>query len=145
MKKLIIVLVYFVLLSSSTFALEGSKMAADFNLPDLSGKIVKLSDYKGKVVFLHFWATWCPPCRGEMPYLQALYVKLKAKKFEILAVAMDREGKRVVEPFIKKGKYTFKVLLDPKGVVSSPYAIVGIPTTFILDRNGRIVDKIVGS
>ena len=80
-----------------------------------------------------------------MPYLQALYVKLKAKKFEILAVAMDREGKRVVEPFIKKGKYTFKVLLDPKGVVSSPYAIVGIPTTFILDRNGRIVDKIVGS
>ena len=120
-------------------------VALDFTLKDLEGHNVKLSDYRGKVVFLNFWATWCPPCRAEMPSMQKLYEKLKGKDFEMLAISVDRQGKSVVEPFIEKNSYTFRVLLDSDGKIASQYGIVSIPTTFIIGKDGKIVSKIIGA
>ncbi len=120
-------------------------LALDFTLPDLEGHKVSLSDYKGKIVFLNFWATWCPPCRQEMPSMQTLYEKLKGEDFEMLAVSIDKPGKSVVKPFVEKRGYTFKTLLDPKGKVASQYRIVSIPTTFIIDKDGKIIDKVIGA
>jgi len=123
----------------------GKLEAEDFSLPDLSGKVVKLSDFRGKVVFLNFWATWCPPCRAEMPSMQNLYEKLKGKDFEMLAVSLDRPGKSAVKPFIEERNYTFRVLLDSSGKVAARYGIVSIPTTYIINKEGKIVDKIIGA
>jgi len=119
--------------------------AIDFTLPNLSGEEITLSDYQGKVVFLNFWATWCPPCRKEMPSMQKLYEKLKGKDFEMLAVAMDRSGQSVVAPFVKEGGYTFPILLNPSGAIASKYMVRGIPATFIIDKQGRIIDRVVGA
>lgn len=120
-------------------------LASDFNLPDLSGQSIRLSDYRGKVVFLNFWATWCPPCRSEMPSMQRLYEKLKDNDFEMLAVSTDRQGKSAVKSLVEKGGYTFKILLDPEGKVASQYDIVSIPTTFIIDESGKVISKVIGS
>ncbi|MBI5810991.1 MAG: TlpA family protein disulfide reductase, partial [Deltaproteobacteria bacterium] len=81
----------------------------DFTLPDLDGKVSSLRDYRGKVVFLNFWATWCKPCEEEMPSMQALYESLKDKPFEIVAVSVDSEGSDVVKAFAKKYGITFKI------------------------------------
>lgn len=125
--------------------------AADFSLPDLAGRTIKLSDFKGKVVFLNFFATWCPPCRAEMPSIQALFKKIRAlptgqgNKFEILTISIDQTGAAAVKAFVEKGGYTFKVLLDPGGRVASQYGVVNIPATFIINTKGWIVDRIIGS
>lgn len=131
---------------------QQERQAIDFSLPDLSGKTVKLSDFKGKTVFLNFFATWCPPCRQEMPSMQKLYDKLKGlpagrqdKKFEMVAVSIDQAGVSAVKPFIEKGGYTFKVLLDPRGVAAEKYQIMSIPTTFIIGADGKILKKEIGS
>ncbi|MCX5751318.1 MAG: redoxin domain-containing protein [Candidatus Saganbacteria bacterium] len=130
---------------SVTMNPEGTKLkAADFTLPDLSGKVVHLSDYKGKVVFLNFWASWCPPCRREMPSMQALHDNFKDKNFAILAVAMDRDGKQAVSPFLEENGYTFKVLLDPSAKAGNLYHVMAYPTTFIINKKGEIAAKIVG-
>jgi peroxiredoxin len=128
---------------SGTWA-AARKPSVDFNLPDLSGKAVKLSDYRGKLVLLNFWASWCPPCREEMPSLQKLHEKLKEKKFALLAVSIDRGGNPPLKSFIDRGGYTFQVLLDPEGRVASRYQVISIPTTFVIDRQGKIVERILG-
>lgn len=152
MRKIISAFSFLVIISAFCFCWAmaekpqvSNRTAIDFKLIDLSGAAVKLSDYKGKVIFLNFFATWCPPCREEMPSLQALYEKMKGKDFEMLAVSLDRAGASVVMPFIKKGGYTFKVLLDPEGRVASQYQIFSIPTTFILNKQGKIVEKVIGA
>ena len=132
-------------ISSIAGALDKGNKAADFSLKDLSGKTVKLSDYKGKVVLLNFWASWCPPCREEMPSIQKLYARMKGKKFSILAVSVDRGGENSVRRFIKEAGYEFKILLDPEGEAASRYSVGGIPATFIIDKKGEIVDKIIGA
>lgn len=123
---------------------EGN-VAPDFTLPNLSGNEVELSDFRGKVIFLNFWATWCPPCRGEMPSMEALYQRLKGGDFQMLAVSVDRRGNSVVGPFAQEFKLTFPILLDLTGRVGSIYGVRGIPTTFILDKKGIIVEKVVGA
>lgn len=120
------------------------QMAIDFTLADLEGVKVKLSDYKGKVVFLNFWATWCPPCRREMPSMQELHEKLKKKDFIMLAVSIDRTGLSAVGPFVEKNGYTFKVLVDPSGKAASKYRVSSIPATFIIDKEGKIIDRVIG-
>jgi cytochrome c biogenesis protein CcmG/thiol:disulfide interchange protein DsbE len=119
--------------------------APDFELPTLGGKSVKLSDYRGKVVFLNIWATWCPPCKEEMPSMEALYQKLKGQQFEMLAVSIDRKGEEVVGPFVAKYGLTFPVLLDPDSKTYKLYGLTGIPETFIIDGNGVIAYKVVGA
>ncbi|MEK7841468.1 MAG: TlpA disulfide reductase family protein, partial [Deltaproteobacteria bacterium] len=125
--------------------LEG-KTAPDFTLPDLKGKMVKLSDYKGKVVFVNFWATWCKPCEEEMPSMQVMYMALKKQypNFEILAVSIDKGDPDIVESFAKKYEVTFPILHDRNGKIKEIYKTTGVPETFIIDQNGIIAEKVWG-
>ena len=116
----------------------------DFTLPFLSGGSAALSAYRGKVVILNFWATWCPPCRAEMPSMETLYQRFKDQGLEILAVDSGEEI-LTVRQFIRRNGYTFPVMLDRDSRVSDTYGIQAIPTTYILDREGKIIGSIVGS
>jgi peroxiredoxin len=116
----------------------------NITLPLLGGGNASLSSYKGKIVILNFWATWCPPCRNEMPSMETLYQRFKNQGLEILAVDLGEERNQV-QKFIKDNRYTFPVLLDSEGKVSGQYGISSIPTTYILDRDGKIIGRIVGS
>jgi peroxiredoxin len=123
---------------------QGPDTAPDLLLSNLAGDDVKLSDYRGKVVFLNIWATWCPPCREEMPSMESLYRKLKGRNFEMLAVSIDRDGGKVVRSFAKKYGLTFPVLLDPDNKTYRLYGLIGVPETFIVDKNGVVIHKIIG-
>jgi thiol-disulfide isomerase/thioredoxin len=116
----------------------------DFTLPLLGGTNQKLSDLKGKVVFLNFWATWCPPCRQEMPSMETLYQRFKGQGLEVLAVDCQEEA-RDVSAFMRRNKLSFPAALDASGMVSGYYGIEAIPTTYIIDRSGKIILKVVGS
>jgi len=118
--------------------------ALAFTLPDLDGKPKSLSDFRGKVVFLNFWATWCDPCKDEMPSMEALYKKLKDRPFEIVAVSVDKDPADTVKEFVKKFGITFTVLHDRKGVIKERYKTTGVPETFIIDQNGVIAEKFWG-
>ncbi len=117
--------------------------ADDFALSSLAGMNVKLSDFRGKVVFLNFWATWCPPCRSEMPSMERLYRKLHADGLEILAVDLQ-EPKDTVQKFVKDNTITFTVLLDLKGAVGGAWGAQSIPTTYLIDRKGGIIARAIG-
>jgi len=116
----------------------------NFSLSVLEGEKRSLSSYKGKVVFLNFWATWCGPCRIEMPSLEALYNKYSDKDLEMLAVNCG-EDQATVRSFMKNEGFTFPVLLDSDGRVSINYGVQSIPTTFLIDRDGMIILRLVGS
>ncbi|MFH1759752.1 MAG: TlpA disulfide reductase family protein, partial [bacterium] len=119
-------------------------MAPDIIVEDFNGNKVKLSDFRGKVVMLNFWATWCPPCRNEMPSIEMLLNKMKGKDFVIMAVSMGEE-KDKVKKFIEDNDYTFPIYLDKDRSASSKYSVTGIPTTLLIDNNGSISYKKVGS
>src|SRR3954468_11642505 len=114
---------------------------ADFALTDLDGKSWKISELKGKVVLLNFWATWCPPCNRELPDMQALYDKYKDQGLVVLAVSDEDLGK--VKPFVAKRKLTYPVLLDPGRKVNDMFGIEGIPKSFVYDRDGKIVAEAI--
>lgn len=117
--------------------------AIDFKLKDLNGKEVSLSDFKGKKVYLNFFATWCPPCKAEMPEIQKLYDETKDSDLVILAVDLG-EDNETVNSFINNKKYTFNVLLDSNNVVAQKYQITSIPVSYFIDKDGNIVDKHLG-
>jgi peroxiredoxin len=129
---------------SNQVAIKDNLPAPDFTFPRLDGKMVSLSDYKGKVVLVNIWATWCPPCVDEMPSMEKLYRKFKGKNFEILAVSIDEPGLKAVAPFMKKSNLTFPALIDSEGAVKAVYGITGIPESFIIDQQGLLLKKIVG-
>lgn len=118
--------------------------AIDFKLKDLNGKDVSLSDLKGKRVFLNFWASWCPPCKAEMPDIERLYEETKDSDLVILAVNLG-EDKDTVKSFIDKNNYKFRILLDSDQTVAEQYSITSIPTSFFIDKNGTIVAKKIGA
>jgi len=118
--------------------------APEFSLSDLSGKAVRLANLKGRVVFLNVWATWCEPCREEMPSMQSLYARLHGPDFEMLAVNADQGERAVVEQFVRDHGLTFPVLPDPDLQIADRYRVTGYPETFIIDRNGRILDHELG-
>ncbi|MFQ6078282.1 MAG: redoxin domain-containing protein [Thermodesulfobacteriota bacterium] len=118
--------------------------APDFTLPTLGDNPARLSNYRGKVVFLNFWATWCPPCREEMPSMQFLYHRLKGWDFEMLTVSIDTKGADRVQSFVATYGLTFPVLLDPNKKVYRLYGLTGVPETFIIDKNGEILLRIIG-
>ena len=124
--------------------LQEGRPAPDFTFPDLDGRKVSLSDFRGKVVLVNIWATWCPPCRDEMPSMQKLYERFKGEHFEILAVSIDADGREAVAPFMQQMNLTFPVLLDPKEKIRSLYGITGVPESFIVDRDGILVNKVIG-
>jgi peroxiredoxin len=115
----------------------------DFNLLDLTGKRVILSDFKGKIVFLNFWATWCSPCREEMPSMQKLFTRFKDKDFAMLAVSL-KEPASAVQKFFKDYSLTFTALLDSEGELMTSYGVRAIPATYIIDRDGTIIGKAFG-
>lgn len=114
----------------------GRETAPDFTLIDLNGNILTLSEQKGKVVFLDFWATWCPPCKQEIPHLIRLYDKYKEEGLLIWGVGLDKEDR--LRDFTREYKINYPILVDSDQITSRPYEITGIPATFILDRKGRI-------
>jgi peroxiredoxin len=123
---------------------EIGRSAPDFRLPGLDGKMVSLSDYRGKVVLVNIWATWCPPCVDEMPSMEKLYQQLLGEAFEILAVSIDEQGAGVVAPFMKKHNLSFLALSDTKGIVKNLYYTTGVPESLIIDKSGNVVEKIIG-
>ncbi|MFQ5667384.1 MAG: TlpA disulfide reductase family protein [Candidatus Binatia bacterium] len=118
--------------------------APDFTLTDLDGRPHRLADFRGKVVFLNVWATWCPPCRMEMPSMERLYQRLQREDFVMLAVSEDEGGYGVVRPFVEQLGLTFPVLMDPDGIVPQRYGVTGYPETFIIDRGGQVVQHTIG-
>jgi peroxiredoxin len=124
--------------------MEAGRPAPDFTLPGIDGKNASLSDYRGKVVLVNIWASWCPSCVDEMPSMEKLYQKLKSENFEILAVSIDSLGVKVVAPFMKKHRLTFPVLIDSAGTIGVAYRTTGVPESFIIDKDGVLVRKIIG-
>jgi peroxiredoxin len=122
-----------------------SVFAPDFALPSLAGSTVHLSDHRGRVVLLNFWATWCPPCRAEMSSMEKLYQAYRDRGLVILAVSTDQTGRSVVESFVRERGVTFPVLLDPEEEIFAEYGGRGLPTSFFVDGRGRIVSTEVGA
>ena len=117
--------------------------AVDFTLPDLGGTPVKLSDLRGKIVFLNLWATWCPPCRAEMPSMQALYEHFKGRDFAMVAVAEDTNAEDVAA-FVKELGLTFPVVLDTDNRLPARFGVTGFPETFVIDRDGQVIKHVIG-
>ncbi len=124
--------------------MKDRKKAPEFSLGGLSGRKVELKNFQGKIVFLTFWATWCGPCKEDLPSIEALHRQFKAKDFIVLTVAVDLEGAIPVEKFIAKQGYTFYVLIDRKSEILDLYRVEAIPTTFLIDKKGRIIGKALG-
>jgi peroxiredoxin len=117
----------------------------DFILPDIQGQLVRLADLRGRPVLLNIWATWCYPCREEMPSMNALYKDYSAKGLAMVAIATDTGGKAVVAPFIQAHGLTFPVLLDPQNLVGTQLQVPGIPTSYLLDKWGRVIGLVTGA
>jgi peroxiredoxin len=124
--------------------IERGMPAPNFTLPDLDGKMVSLADHRGQVVLLNIWATWCAPCVAEMPSMEKLHRELKDEKFVILAVSVDESGADAVRPFMKKHRLSFPALIDNAGTLKSLYRTTGVPESFIIDKGGNIIEKVIG-
>ncbi|MBI4377647.1 MAG: TlpA family protein disulfide reductase [Nitrospinae bacterium] len=120
--------------------------APDFTLMTLDNKKVALKDLRGKYVFLNFWATWCGPCKDEMPSMEKLYQRFKTRKnFEMLAISIDKGSAETVNKYISGNRFTFTILLDTNNRVASEYSVTGIPTTYLIDPQGFIINKAIGA
>jgi len=115
----------------------GRKLAPDFTLKDANGASVKLSDYRGKVVLLNFWATWCGPCTIEIPWFVEFEQQYKSRGFEVVGVSMDEDGWTAIKPFVAEHKVNYRVLLGTDSVSQLYGGVDSLPTTFIIDREGK--------
>jgi cytochrome c biogenesis protein CcmG/thiol:disulfide interchange protein DsbE len=120
------------------------KQAPDFELKDVNGKVVRLSDYKGKVVLLDFWATWCGPCGIEIPWFTEFQRKYKDRGFTVLGVSMDDGGWKDVKPFVAEQKINYQIVLGDDKTSDQYGDVEALPTTFVIDREGRIASVHVG-
>lgn len=123
---------------------SGGVQAPTFELPTVDGKTVALAGLKGKVVFLNFWATWCPPCREEMPSMERLHQEFKDQGLAVLAVNIQESPKQVAR-FMKDFRLSFPALLDSDMKVTGLYQVRGLPSTYLVDRNGQVVGQAVGA
>ncbi len=119
-------------------------VAKEFALPGPKGSVVKLRDFRGKVVLLNFWATWCLPCVEEMPAIEQLYQRYRERGLVVLAVSEDTEGEKVVTPFLQEHTLTFPVAYDSKMNVAELYQMLGLPSTYLINREGQIVAAALG-
>jgi peroxiredoxin len=126
--------------------IEEGNLAPDFELTTLDGKQVRLSDYRGKKVILNFWATWCPPCKAEVPDLEKFYSTYKDKGIVILGVNLTQAEKNqsAIKAFVKSYGITYTIPLDVKSLISGIYQVSAIPTSYIIDSRGIISKKVVG-
>ncbi len=129
--------------SQSLIAVADKPAAPDFSLADIDGNTHRLSDYRGRVVIINFWATWCPPCRREMPSMERAWQSIQSKNILLLAINVGQNEDQVWE-FTADTPVTFPILLDEEGEVSNEWPMLGLPTTFIVDPEGRIVYRAVG-
>lgn len=120
-------------------------LAPGFTVRNLEGNRVSLEDYKHQVVILNLWATWCGPCRVEMPGFENLYRRFRSEGLTVLAVSLDKDSDQKVRDFVDKYKLSFPVLMDPDQKVESLYSTFSIPTTYVIDRQGRIVAVVDGA
>jgi peroxiredoxin len=118
--------------------------APEFRLQDRNGRFFSLSDFQGKVVMVHFWATWCPPCVEEMPFIAKLYPELSGNDFEMLAISVDEGGESAVSTFMRQNNLQVPVLLNPDQSVAHLYGTYKYPETYIVDRYGIVRYKIIG-
>jgi peroxiredoxin len=118
--------------------------APDFTLKDLQGNTVTLSEYRGKVVFLNFWASWCPPCREEMPSMERLHEVYAGRDFVMLAVNVEQDV-HDVRAFLEKHPHKFQIPLDAAGRAQGLYGVYRFPETFLIDKNGRIAEHYLGA
>ena len=115
------------------------KPVPNFAFPDLNGTMVSLDQHRGKVLFINIWATWCAPCREEMPSMESLYQQMKGDNFKMLAISIDSDGKDSVVPFVEEFGLTFTVLVDQKNESTDLFKATGVPETFIVDKGGTVV------
>ena len=120
------------------------KVAPNFSLKDVNGQVVKLSDYKGKVVLLNFWATWCGPCKIEIPWFKEFETSYKNQGFAVLGVAMDDDGWEAVKPYLADKAVNYRVVVGNEQVSMLYGDVESLPTTFVIDREGRIASTHVG-
>ena len=118
--------------------------AAEINVVSLKGAPLKLSELKGKVVLLNFWATWCPPCREEIPSMMKLNSAMAGKPFQMVAISIDEGGVPAIEAFFKESGFMLPAYTDPDGKAAKTYGITGVPETFVIDKNGVILKKVIG-
>lgn len=118
--------------------------APEFTLPAQDNRLVSLSNFKGRVVMVHFWATWCPPCVEELPTLDKLYRALQGEDFEMLAISVNEEGADAVVPFMRKNRLNVPVLFDPEKSIAGLYGTFKFPETYIVDRQGIVRYKVIG-
>ena len=124
---------------------QPGQIAPDFELPRLDGAPVALSQQRGRVVFVNFWATWCPPCRKEAPSLERLYERLREDGFEVLAVSIDALGQEAaVEAFRREFGLRFPILLDPSQDAHRSFGVTGVPETYLIDAQGRLAERFIG-
>ena len=119
-------------------------VAPDFALRDLDGTMRDLASFRGRVVLLNFWATWCLPCQTEILSMAGLHQSYKDYGFEVVAVSSDVQGAEVVQPFVTRLHLSFTTLLDATGQVTRLYGVTSLPTTYLLDREGRLVTVAIG-
>jgi peroxiredoxin len=119
-------------------------LAPDVTVKNLRGESVLLSQYRGKVVMLNFWATWCPPCRAEMPSMERLFQQMQGEAFVLLAVNTEAQGAQNVPNFLKRSPYSFPMLLDPDALAQIAYGVYRFPETFIINKDGTILNHVLG-
>ena len=144
--KLFNILAFLTLFSvSATAQVKEGENAPNFTLKNLDGKEISLNQFRGKHVLINFWATWCGPCKIEMPSLEALYERFKDRNFVLLAISNDMFGANIVKPFVKAHNINFPVLLDQRLKVSNAFGVVSLPTTFMIDPQGKIIGALFGA
>ncbi len=160
MRRLVLIVVVFLLVGGSLYIGSASSsrpsyepvgvaeigdMAPAFQLEDTAGNKVSLADLRGKVVLVNFWATWCPPCRAEMPSMEKLNVAMADDDFVMLAINVEENGRTIMPAFLEKTAYTFSVLYDDQAVVQELYGVYRFPESLVIRKDGVIDDKVTGA
>ena len=140
MKKIIGII--FLMISLVSFS--NSAKAPDFNLKDQYGVVHSLENYKGKVIFLNFWATWCPPCKKEMPDVESIYKEYEENKKDVVILGVNSEKENEVKKFLKDKGYTFPTVIDENSEVMRKYFIQAFPTSFVIDKEGNVYGYVMG-